>query len=116
MSPSQRAGARQADLEAAQAADDAAVDDDLLGDDLALHRRGLADDQHLGAHVALDDALDLDVAARVRTLPVMVRSEERTEAAGFGFGGAGIGAGSGTARQRRRRRRSGRRHRRIAAG
>ena len=56
--------ARQADLEAAQPADDAAVDDDLLGDDLALHRRGLADDQHLGAHVALDDALDLDVALK----------------------------------------------------
>ena len=64
MSPSQRAELEQAHLEAAQAADDAAVDHDLLGDHLALHRRALADDQDLGADVALDDALDLDVAAR----------------------------------------------------
>ncbi len=56
-------GIGEAHLQAAQAADDATVDHDILGDDFALHRRGLADDQGLGANVALDGALDLDVAA-----------------------------------------------------
>ena len=53
----------QPHLQAAQPTDDAAVHHHLLGDHLALDRRALADDQHLGADVALDDALDLDVAA-----------------------------------------------------
>ena len=54
---------REPHLEPAQPAGDAAVHDHLLGDHLALDRGALADDQGVGADVALDDALDLDVAA-----------------------------------------------------
>ena len=55
-------GGGQPHLEATDAADDAAIDHDLVRDDLAPQRGAFAHGQQAGADVALDRALDLDVA------------------------------------------------------
>src|SRR5690625_4322948 len=53
---------RQPDLQTANPANHPAIHDDIIGDHLAPDRRALADGQQMRAHIALDRALDLDVA------------------------------------------------------
>src|SRR4029077_303622 len=59
------AGRRQQNLAGMDAADHLAADGDVLGPDLAMDFRLLADHQARAAHIAFDDAVDLDVARGV---------------------------------------------------
>jgi hypothetical protein len=78
-------GGGEAHLEAAHPADDAAVDDHVVGDELAPDGRALADGEEMGADVALDLALDLDVAGGLDVaLDVQVRAQDRGRRLGLG--------------------------------
>ena len=85
-------GGGQADLEAPHAAHDAAVDHDVIGDDLALDRGRLADGQQMRADVALDRALDLDVAGGLEVAGHMqIRRQSRCGRLRLGRGGFEVG-------------------------
>ncbi len=104
-------GGGQAHLEAAHPADDAAVDDHVIGGDLALDGRALADGQQVSADVAsdvaFDRAFDLDVAGRLDVARDMqVGRQDRGRR--LGLGGLGlvvIARGGGLCRGGRLRRR-----------
>ncbi len=83
-------GRGQADLQPTHAADDTAVHHDVVGHDLAPDGGAFADGQQMGADVALDRAFDLDVAGGAAGCPMIVRSDDSTEAAGLALGAVGV--------------------------
>ena len=92
------AGGGQQHLAGADAADHPAAHGDVLGQDLAMNFGLLADHQADAAHIAFDDAVDLDIAG----------GDQRAGDGEIGADDGGRGAARGRAwaagwRQRRRR-------------
>ena len=91
-------GGDQLDLLARDGAHDAAPDLDIVARDIALDGAGLADDQPADAHVALDGAVDLEIAAaRDIALELEVRGRVAGRGRRAGAGAAARAGGAGPA-------------------
>jgi hypothetical protein len=75
----------QTNLEPAHPPDNPAIDDNIIGNDLALDGRTFADRQKVGANIAFDHAFNLDIARGLHIADHrQVRRQDRGRRLGFG--------------------------------